>query len=158
VYVAQEWYFPEQVDAGGDPVPWLNLWDWHSTDPGGGNRWHTAPGLMLSEDGSMRVGWQWGTGPNRYSSWSSSGLPVGEWFDIEMKYQWSPSANVTLQLWVNGSLILEQANVQTASASHQNVETYIKLYGSDNGSTPWWPTPIIKYTRNVRISGERIWQ
>jgi len=68
------------------------------------------------------------------------------------------SRNVTLQVWVNGSLILEQANVQTAAASHQNVETYIKLYGSDGGSTPWSPTSIIKYTRNVRISGERIWQ
>jgi hypothetical protein len=48
--------------------------------------------------------------------------------------------------------------MKTAAGSHQEVETYIKLYGDANGRTPWSPMPVIKYTRNVRISGERIWQ
>jgi hypothetical protein len=48
--------------------------------------------------------------------------------------------------------------MKTAADSHQNVEIYIKLYRDDNGRTPWSPMPLIKYTRNVRISGERIWQ
>ncbi|RLB40162.1 MAG: hypothetical protein DRH30_08835, partial [Deltaproteobacteria bacterium] len=26
IYVAQEWYFPEAIDAGGDEWAWLNLW------------------------------------------------------------------------------------------------------------------------------------
>jgi len=158
VYVAQEWYFPEAIDAGGDVWAWLNLWDWHSTAAGGDNRWHTAPGLMLNQDGSMRVAWQWGSGPTPDSTWSTAPLPVGEWFDIEMRYQWSSNSDVTLQLWVNGSLILQQNNVKTAASNHQNVETYIKLYGDDQGHTPWSPTPVIKYTRNVRVSGQRIWQ
>jgi hypothetical protein len=92
VWVAQEWYFPDAIGAGGDAVPWINLWDWHSTDAGGGNRWHTSPGLMLCEDGSMRVRWEWG-GPandiNPTSEDSTIPLPVGEWFDIEMYYQWT---------------------------------------------------------------------
>jgi hypothetical protein len=158
VYVAQEWYFPEGIDAGGDEWAWLNLWDWHSTSSGGDNRWHTAPGLMLNQDGSMTVAWQWGFGPNDDTGWSSSALPVGEWFDIEMRYQWSSNQDVTLQLWVNGTLILQQDNVKTAAGTHKNVETYIKLYGDDQGHTPWAPTPFVKYTRNVRISGQRIWQ
>jgi len=159
VYMAQEWYFPEAISAGGDVYPWLNLWDWHSTD-GGTHRYSTAPGLMLDEDGSMRVYWSWGGDLyriNGISEKSTLSLPVGEWFDIEMKYQWT-SGTTTVSLWINGELALEQSGVQTAQADHTNVETYIKLYGDDAGRTPWSPNPIVKYTRNVRISGERIWR
>jgi len=157
VYVAQEWYFPKAIDAGGDDWPWLNLWDWHSVSSS--DRWHTDPGLMLAKDGSMRVRWEWGGDPpNVESGYSSIGFPVGEWFDIEMKYQWSSNKDVTLKLWVNGVLVLKEANVQTAAASHDNVEMYIKWYGDDQGHTPWSPTPTVKYVRNVRISGQRIWQ
>jgi hypothetical protein len=160
VWVAQEWYFPEALDAGGDYAPWINLWDWHSTNAGGGNRWHTSPGLMLCEDGSMRVRWEWG-GPaneiNPTSDDSTIALPVGEWFDIEMYYQWT-TGTTTLSLWINGELALEQSGVQTRDASHETVEAYIKFYGSTQGGTPWSPTPSIRYTRNVRVAGERIWR
>jgi PKD repeat protein len=159
VWVAQEWYFPQAITARGDAVPWLNLWDWHST-ASGGNRWHTAPGLMLAEDGSLRVRWEWG-GPagalNPTSAWSSIPLPVGEWFDIEMHYRWS-AGRTTLTLWINGVQALQQANVQTRAAAHDTVETYVKFYGSRNGGTPWSPTPTVKYTRNVRVAGQRIWR
>ena len=161
VYVAQEWYFPETLSAGGNDYPWLSLWDWHSTGPEGSARWHTAPGLMLATDGSMRIEFNWGGDSQEIngseSGQSSIGLPVGEWFDIEMKYQWTPG-RTTLSVWINGQLALEQSGVQTASSQHTNVETYIKLYGADSGRTPWSPDPTIKYTRNVRISGERIWR
>jgi hypothetical protein len=160
VWVAQEWYFPEAIGAADDPVPWINLWDWHSTDAGGGNRWHTSPGLMLTEDGSMRVRWEWG-GPanaiNPTSADSTIALPVGEWFDIEMHYVWT-TGTTTLSLWINGALALEQTGVQTRTDSHETVETYMKFYGSTQGGTPWSPTPSVRYTRNVRIAGERIWR
>ena len=162
VYVAQEWYFPKAISAGGDPYPWLSLWDWHSTGAGGSPRWHTAPGLMLEQDGSMRVFWAWGGDLQQINGESNQAsavsLPVGEWFDIEMKYEWTTSKNATISLWINGELALEQSGVQTAQPVHENVEIYIKLYGADNGRTPWSPDPAVKYTRNVRISGERIWR
>jgi hypothetical protein len=160
IWVAQEWYFPAGITAQGDARAWMNLWDWHSTDSGGGNRWHTSPGLMLAEDGSMRVKWEWG-GPasavNTDTGLSSVALPVGRWFDVEMHYQWS-AGNTTLSLWIDGVLALEQSGAQTRAASHSNVETYMKFYGSQNGGTPWSPMQSVRYTRNVRFAGGRIWR
>jgi hypothetical protein len=160
VWVAQEWYFPQALGAAGDPAPWINLWDWHSTDADGGNRWHTSPGLMLDKDGSMRVRWAWG-GPagnvNPTSAVSTLALPVGRWFDIEMHYVWTTD-KTTLSLWIDGALALEQSGVQTRAPSHENVETYVKFYGSTQGGTAWSPTPSVKYTRNVRVASGRIWR
>ena len=158
VYIAQEWYFPEALST--DSWGWLALWDWHSTGPSWGeNRWHAAPSLNLLTDGSMRVVLEWGGTAADINGWtggqSSIGLPVGEWFDIEMRYQWT-AQTTTISVWVNGELFLEQSGVQTRDSDHAYVETYIKLYGESD--TAWSPTPSIKYTRNVRISGERIWQ
>jgi hypothetical protein len=158
VWVAQEWYFPEALTASGDPSSWINLWDWHSIDADRGNRWHTSPGLILARDGSMRVRWEWG-GPagsiNPASSYSTIALPVGRWFDVEMRYRWDTSPT-TLSLWIDGQLALQQSGVQTRAASHQIVETYVKFYGSTQGGTPWVPTPSLRYTRNVRVADGRI--
>ncbi len=157
VWVAMEWYFPVAVTAGNDDVPWVNTWDWHSTDgESGANRWHTSPGLMLHEDGSMRARWEWGDDHNRESAWTGTGLPVGRWFDIEMHYTWSTSA--TLELWVDGQAVLKQTDVKTRQASHTVVEMYDKWYGAQNdGSRPWSPSPATRYTRNVRVGNGRIW-
>jgi len=157
VYMAQEWYFPEVLSAGGHYSPWIALWDWHSTGPDGNNRWHTAPGLVLAADGSMKFEFGWGNGINGASGHSTVGLPVGEWFDIEMRYQWT-AGTTTLSVWINGELVLEQSGVRTRASNHTRVEVYGKFYGSTEGGAAWSPTPSIKYTRNVRISGERIWQ
>ncbi len=161
VWVAQEWYFPEAIGAGGDAYCWINLWDYHSIDANRGNRWHTSPGLMLARDGSMRVSWEWG-GPaasiNTGSQLSSIALPVGRWFDIEVHYMWSDTPTATITLWIDGQLAIEQNGVQTRATSHQIVETYLKFYGSTQGGGPWVPTPSLKYTRNVRVAGERIWR
>jgi hypothetical protein len=154
VWVAQEWYFPTALTARGDDAAWLNLWDWHSTDTGGANRWHTAPGLMLAEDGSMRVRWEWG-GPagafNPRSGTSAVALPVGRWFEVEMHYTWT-TGWTTISLWIDGALALEQAGVQTRAPSHGTIETYMKFYGG----TAWTPTQAVKYTRNVRVAAARI--
>jgi hypothetical protein len=161
IWVAQEWYFPEAISAGGDAYCWINLWDWHSIDADRGNRWHTSPGLMLARDGSMKVVWEWG-GPaasiNKNSSYSSIAMPVGRWFDVEMHYVWTDSPNATITLWIDGKPALELSGVQTRASSHQVAETYLKFYGSTQGRGPWTPTPSLKYTRNVRVAGERIWR
>jgi hypothetical protein len=59
-------------------------------------------------------------------------------------------------VWVNGELLVEQSGVQTRDPNHAYVEMYTKLYGESDST--WSPTPSVKYTRNVRISGERIWR
>jgi hypothetical protein len=158
VYIAQEWFFPETIgaDSGLDSNPWVNLWDFHSV--GNGSRWDTQPGLMLAEDGSMRVKWTWRE-RNQDTAWSTVKLPVGEWFDVEMHYVWTEGGGcdgATVTLWVNGQRALEQSGVVTKGSGHDSVETYIKFYGSANGGPDWEPKPSLKYVRNVRMAAERI--
>jgi hypothetical protein len=116
---------------------------------------------MLAQDGSMRVQFNWG-GPagniNKASPYSTIALPVGRWFDIEMHYVWADTPSATLTVWIDGQLVLEQSGVQTRASSSQIVETYLKFYGSTQGRGAWTPTPSLKYTRNLRIAGERIWR
>ena len=162
VYVAQEVYFPERIDADDSGWAWLSLLDWHTTLDGA-NRWHTSPGIMLKQDGTMRFQFAWGGGAagevnGPVSEWSTLGMPVGEWFDIEMRWQFATDQTATISVWINGELALEQVGVATAGEGHDVVEFYVKLYGSDQGRTPWSPVGITKYVRNVRVSGERIWR
>ncbi len=164
VWVAQEWYFPEAIGARGDPYCWISVWDWHAIDVGTrGNRWHTSPGLLIARDGSMRLQLVWGgpaAGVNGGEGPTSTiAMPVGRWFDIEMHYEWVDTPTGTIQVWIDGQLALEQRNVQTRASSHAVAETYMKFYGSTQGAHgPWSPTPTLKYTRNVRVAGERIWR
>jgi hypothetical protein len=162
VYVAQEWFFPTRIHAGGDDWPWLSFLDWHTTSARGGYRWNTSPGIVLNEDGSMTFEFNWGSGPASTngggSGWSNIGMPIGEWFDIEMQWQFATGPTATVAAWIKGQLALEQTNVVTALPQHSEVEFYIKLYADDQGHTPWNPSPTVKYVRNVRISGQRIWQ
>ncbi len=162
IYVAQEWYFPETIDANADEWPWLSFLDWHTTAANGEARWNTSPGMVLNEDGSMTFEFNWGDGPRETngdgSGWSHIGMPVGEWFDIEVRWQFATGPTATVSAWINGELALEQVGVVTALPEHTEVELYIKHYGDDQGHTPWNPTPTIKYVRNVRIAGERIWR
>jgi hypothetical protein len=157
IWIAQQWYFPAAISAGNqvDTPPWVNLWDFHSVGSGGGSRWDTQPGLMLAEDGSMRIRWAWHY-ENTDSDWSPIRLPVGRWFDIEMHYVWSSSA--TVSLWIDGVLALEQRGVRTRGSGHDSVETYMKFYGSAISGPVWRPLPSVKYMRNVRMADRRIWR
>ncbi|WP_152049662.1 heparin lyase I family protein [Tautonia marina] len=158
VYLAQEWYFPEALSAGGQARPWLSVWDWHSIGPNGKNRWHTSPGMFLAKDGSMRfrLDWNYGMTGNPTTPWSTIPLPVGRWFDVEMYYKWT-TGPTTIKIWIDGELALEQTVSRTRHPDHNVVETYMKFYGAAPSTTPWSPTPSIKYTRNVRIAADRIW-
>jgi len=162
VYIAVEWMFPEAITAnsGKDSNPWINLWDFHSVSDS--ERWHTQPGLMLAEDGSMKVKWSW-TAVNPETPWSEIALPVGEWFTVEMHYVWGSESTgcaggTTVTLWVNGQKALEQEGVTTRGNGHNSVETYQKFYGSANNGNDWHPMPSVKYMRNMRMSASRIWR
>jgi hypothetical protein len=158
VYLAQEWYLPEVFSAKGPSVPWISLLDWHSVGPNGSNRWHTSPGLFLAKDGSMRVrlDWNYGMTGNPGSAWSTIPLPVGRWFDVEMYYKWT-TGPTTIKVWIDGELALEQTVPRTRHPNHNVVENYVKFYGAAPTTTPWSPTPSVRYTRNVRIAADRIW-
>jgi hypothetical protein len=162
VYVAQEWFFPARIHAGGDDWPWLSFLDWHTTSAGGGCRWNTSSGIVLNEDGSMTFELNWGSGPASTngggSGWSNIGMPIGEWLDVEMQWQFATGPTATVAAWINGQLALEQTNVVTALLQHSEVEFCMKLYGDDQGHTPRNPSPTVKYVPHVRISGPRIWQ
>jgi hypothetical protein len=152
IWVAQQWYFPQALSAGNDDYPWLNLWDWHSVSAG--DRWHTSPGVMVAKDGSMKVQFVWGGGSASYNSttgYSSIAMPVGRWFSVEMHYVWSAST-VTVSLWIDGALALEQTVARTRADAHTGVEMNIKSYGATQGRTAWTPTPFIRYVRNVRFA------
>lgn len=95
---------------------------------------------------------------NKSSGPSAVAMPVGRWFDIEMHYVWTDTPNGTVTLWIDGQQALQQTGVQTRESSHQIVETYLKFHGSTQGRGSWTPTPSLKYTRNVRVAGERIWR
>ncbi len=159
IWVAVEVYFPAALETVPGDGGWINVWDWHSTDAGGGNRWHTAPGLMINEDGSMTVRWEWGGDSeplNDTSDWSSIPMPVGVWFDMEMHYK-NDTSGVELSLWIDGVLALHQTGAVTKDAAHAVVEMYLKWYGQQLGSNPWDPSPALRYTRNVRVGTGRIW-
>jgi hypothetical protein len=69
---------------------------------------------------------------------------------------WTASG-ATVSLWIDGKLALEQTGVKTKDASHTSIETYMKFYGSANAGPSWSNGGAsVKYTRNVRLSGQRI--
>lgn len=162
IWVAQEYYFPAAVSAtlgpGDGDIPWLNIWDWHTAaGPGSGDRWATSPGMMMDQGGSMRFKFEWGNGGvNDSTALSTIALPVGAWFDLEMYYKWS-TTGVTLSVWVNGNLALQQSGAVTKRPGDSVVEMYSKWYGARNGGGTWQPAPARRYTRNVRIGTGRIW-
>jgi hypothetical protein len=158
IWVAQQWYFPQALSAGSDDYPWINLWDWHSTNAS--DRWHTSPAIMPEKDGTMQFRLVWGGGSAAYnntSGVSSIALPVGQWFDVEMHYAWTSTNSATISVWINGALAIEQTNCRTRDAAHTNVEmNAIKLYGTDQGHTPWTPNPVVMYRRNIRFAASKI--
>jgi hypothetical protein len=161
VWIAQEWYFPQAIGAQGEEYCWISLWDFHAIVADRSSRWATAPGIFLAQDGSMRVRFGWGIPPeigNKTTAWSGVPLPVGRWFDVEMHYVWTDTPTGTIMLWIDGQLAVAESGVQTRAPGHQVPETYMKFYGSTQGRGAWTPTPTLKYTRNVRIAGERIWR
>lgn len=66
--------------------------------------------------------------PTATPNWSSIAMPVGEWFDMEMRWQFATGQTATLSVWINGKLALQQVGVVTAIPQHTEVESYIKLY------------------------------
>ncbi len=112
---------------------------------------------MMDQGGSMRFKFEWGNGGvNDSTALSTIALPVGAWFDLEMYYKWS-TTGVTLSVWVNGNLALQQSGAVTKRPGDSVVEMYSKWYGARNGGGTWQPAPARRYTRNVRIGTGRIW-
>jgi len=152
VYFSEELYFPEEIVGTGE-YPWLNILDIHSIDYGGGNRTANRPAFMIMADfrdppGPMYLGLDW---MHDTPVQASAPFPVGRWFTWEFSYRWTKQPDATMQVWIDGELVLTQHNVQTADASNDRVEFYLKAYTGRNGpSGHWSPDPIVYYRRNAR--------
>jgi hypothetical protein len=77
-------------------------------------------------------------------------LPINQWFKLQIHVPWSTSA-VPVTFYVNGTQSL-QITIPTKAGDHNVFEWYSKLYGGDVARGTWSPNPLIRYTRNVRIS------
>jgi hypothetical protein len=74
----------------------------------------------------------------------------------EMHYVWSASGTTVLP-WINGDLALQRSGVKTKGSSHKRRDLHEVLRLVEGGTT-WSLRPSVKYMRNVRIAGERIWR
>lgn len=152
-----EFLFPVALTTAVPHWQWINLWDFHSVDANGANRQHTSPGIMLDQFSTMKFYLAWGANLNTInpaSAMSSIALPVGRWFKIRIQYIWSLTP-ITIKVWIDGVLALQQNGVITRVATNANVETYLKLYGGNNGdASNWIPEPTIRYSRNLKIWAE----
>jgi hypothetical protein len=129
--------------------------DVHSTGDLGANRWHTNPGLFLCS-AALRCS-SGDTGKlvarnlrNNLFVQSSDPVPVNQWVKIQVHVPWSTTP-VPVTFYVNGRMAL-QITIPTKSRDHTVFEWYSKLYGGNVGGSVWAPSPVVRYTRNVRIS------
>ena len=147
VYVAEKLYFPSALSGSG----WLNIRDFHSITDVGGDRWDTAPGLLLRSDGSMQFQYD-NHGTSQTSGWSSIGLPVGEWFWLETFYKFS-SVGFTMSSRINGTEVLSFDGMITENGTTHTVgETYLKWYGETQGAPAWSPAGATKFVRAVNLN------
>ncbi len=154
VWIEEEAYFPSMPTPSGN-YPWLSIMDFHSTDSAGDNRWHTNPGLFLCATGIDCSSAD--TGKLKARNFTDSieagpttiTVPIGRWFKLQVHWVWSTSA-VPITYWIDGVQVL-QITMATRDPLQTAAEWYDKWYGYDQGGA-WSPDPLIRYTRNIRMS------
>lgn len=155
VWIEQEMYIPGPIPTSTGKRAWISIMDVHSTGDFGANRWHTNPGLFLC---SAALGCSSGDAGklaarnlrNNKFVQSSFHVPIDQWFKVQVHVPWSTTP-VPVTFFVDGKIAL-QIKIPTKSSDHTVFEWYSKLYGSNSVGSVWTPTPLIRYTRNVRIS------
>ena len=93
---------------------------------------------------------------NNNSDWSNIAMPVGEWFDMEMRlamctYSARPA---TLSVWINGQLALQQTGVKTAIAGHPSSRIVYEAVRRRPGAHPLEPDP----DHQVRAQRPHLWR
>lgn len=150
VWIEQEMFFPALPVCNGSG--WVSLMDFHSHTSTGTNWWNTNPGLMLASADTRATPAQAGSLVARdklnltLSPPSPMKVPVGRWFKLLTHFIWSTTAQPTT-FYIDG---VEAAKVSsiTKAPDHTQLEWMSKLYGVGN----WSPSPLIHYTRNVKIA------
>ncbi len=141
MYVSAEFYIPEEMTGHN----WIVFADWHQVDDNGGSRTHNSPNLGLGANGAFHSSWRnWNPGSGVIGT-----LPVGEWFHIEGYRKWSTTDTGAMRWWLNGSLIYEITDVQTANENQTHGEMYFKLAGAGRATSP---SPQAWYIRNLRYN------
>lgn len=156
VWIEQEVYIPGPMPSSKGNRAWLSIMDIHSTGDLGANRWHTNPGLFLCsvalrcsprDIGKLAAR----NFRNNVLAHSSFQMPVDRWFKVQVHVPWS-TAPVPVTFYADGKKML-QITIPTKSDDHTVFEWYSKLYGGHWQGSAWSPDPLIRYTRNVQISG-----
>ena len=155
VWIEQEMYIPRPIPSSKGKRAWISIMDVHSTGELGANRWHTSPGLFFCS-AALRCPSR-DTGKfaarnfrNNVFAHSSFEMPVDRWFKVQVHVPWS-TAPVPVTFYVDGKEML-QITISTKNDDHKVFEWYSKLYGGYWAGSAWSPNPLIRYTRNVRIS------
>jgi len=155
VWIEQEMYIPAPLPSSSGKGPWLSLMYFHSFGPNGADRWHTNPGLFLCS-AALKCG-SGDTGKIMARNWQNTvfagptekPVPVNQWFKLQVHFRWATTP-VPVTYYINGTQVL-QIILSTKGSGHSELEWYSKLYGDALGGN-WNPDPLIRYTRNIKIS------
>jgi len=155
VWIEWEVFIPEAPTATGEG-PWLSVMDFHSVGPS--SRWHTDPGLFFCST-SWPCGFPADAGKlSTWNSMTSAGagpspaVPVNRWFKLQVHWVWSASP-VPITFYLDGVQVLQIVTAtKDTSLVNDTVEWYSKWYGSYYADSSWTPNPMVRYTRNVKIS------
>lgn len=151
LYYSTWLYLPQYYNVAPVRGGWMNLIQFHSV--GGGTRAVVA-GLELARQTSTSantlnlVGEFIGA-----TKLSSAPLPVGRWFNIEVRVRRDAGTQGLIQVWLDGVELFSLQNVRTARPENTHHEYYVNVYG--------WnitPSPAYIYADDLAISKYRIWQ
>jgi hypothetical protein len=154
IWLEWEVYFPNTIPTATGTDAWMSLVDWHSHGSSGEDWWATDTSLMMC---TTLLGCGANTGHVRardytnliFSPASPMAIPADEWVKIQQHFIWSESP-VNITYWINGVQACVLPNVTTKYSTHTQLEYMIKSYGTD-GAGSWTPSPMVYYTRNVKL-------
>jgi hypothetical protein len=155
------WYFIPQAFNGwpnGQGEGWLNMFQFHSVSEAGGR---THSGVVLFGRSNRNTGVNYfelflspDFGNNIGPLNSPVNMPIGRWFNIEMRMRCAANRQGLVQVWQDGVEIFNLQNVTTnRSESDADCHWMVNAYGQ------WFlPSPTTIYVDDLIISTTRIWQ
>jgi chitodextrinase len=155
------WYFIPQAFNGwpnGQGEGWLNMFQFHSVSETGGR---THSGVVLFGRSNRNTGANYfelslssDYGNNIGALNSPVNMPIGRWFNVEMRMKCAANRQGVVQVWQDGQEIFNLQNVTTnRSESDADCHWMVNAYGQ------WFvPSPTVFYVDDLIISTTRVWQ
>ena len=152
------WYFlPQRYEILTKPCcGWLNLFQFHSLKRDGSNR--VANGTVLfvktrSQTGGLQlmlsISPEFVPGGREWLS--PLDLPIGQWFNIEVRFRCAANSQGEVQVWQDGIEIFRAEKVTTKLTVDSVCHWGINAYGQYI-----LPSPVVIYVDDVSISTTRI--